>query len=635
MTTYDLISSYTFVGDAIAFITCVVLLLIIRGSLFFSNGHSFSILKRSLVFLALGAFTNMCFYETCRHFPDSVFFIILTRTLYHVFVSCALLLFVCYTRDLLNLPNRTYSAVTKCTHVGFFIGVILDVLSPLTHFGFYYEDGLWSDSTYLKPYTFLYIYSLAIMGYLLVFYGNKMIKTIRNSLIISEIICVGIDIIENIYDSNTFATFTFLIPLIAVFTLLHSMPYDTTTGAMNSDAFTQFLKHLKKKNRVADYMILQLEVGELKDLPQELGEVLCSFWNKTFKSAHLFRLHGYIYILAIDRPVDSESFEEKIKTLVEEDFYKYYYKFHISYKSIMLLSADYIETIEDMDATLSFFLKQCPADDFLYPSEKQLADLLKAKAIKKELEDINNKCDLDDERILVYCQPVKNVAWDCFDTAEVLMRLKLPDLGLVFPDQFIPIAESHGYIHTMSKIILHKTCKELRLMLDEGYNIERISINFTIDELRNSNFEKEILGIIKSTDVPFDKVAIELTESQNDSDFHLVAGTIAALKSYGIKFYLDDFGTGYSNLARILHLDFDIIKFDRSLLLFADSENDGFKLLQHFSEIFEELDYKILFEGVENEDHEKICQEAHADYLQGYKYSKPIPFAEARTFLSK
>ena len=215
------------------------------------------------------------------------------------------------------------------------------------------------------------------------------------------------------------------------------------------------------------------------------------------------------------------------------------------------------------------------------------------------------------------------------------MRMKLPDCGMVFPDQFIPLAEKHGYIHTLSKIILNKTCKQIKDIEAQGYQLERVSVNFSIVELREQNFCDDILQIMASNGMSYDKIAIELTESRNEKDFEMVKNIMRNLQGLGVRFYLDDFGTGYSNFERIIGLPIDIIKFDRSLTILAGKNEQSRFLVGSFSDIFKKSNYQILFEGVENEQDETQCKEMNALYLQGYKYSKPIPMEELTRFLKK
>ena len=259
----------------------------------------------------------------------------------------------------------------------------------------------------------------------------------------------------------------------------------------------------------------------------------------------------------------------------------------------------------------------------------------RSENILVQLEDIYKKGNLDDERVLVYCQPVLNIKTGKYDTAEALMRLRLPELGMIFPDQFIPLAEDMGFIHALTRIITYKTCEAAQSLLAEGYEVKRISVNVSMSDLRDEDFARELSEIIENSSIPNGKIAIEITESQTESDFNSLKSMIEQLKDTGIRFYLDDFGTGYSNMERIMNLPFDIIKFDRSLVIASQSDKRSEEIVGKLAGMFAELHYSVLYEGIEDEADEKRCINMYASYLQGYKYSKPIPIEELRNFFSK
>ena len=145
---------------------------------------------------------------------------------------------------------------------------------------------------------------------------------------------------------------------------------------------------------------------------------------------------------------------------------------------------------------------------------------------------------------------------------------------------------------------------------------------------------EEFRQIVERNGVDFHTIAVELTESRNDTEYELVLDRVMQFKSLGVCTYLDDFGTGYSNFDRILSLKLDVVKFDRSLLLMANKDENSQFILNYFSTAFEKLGYKVLYEGVETDEQETICVNSHADYLQGFKFSKPIPIEELKNFLS-
>ena len=206
---------------------------------------------------------------------------------------------------------------------------------------------------------------------------------------------------------------------------------------------------------------------------------------------------------------------------------------------------------------------------------------------------------------------------------------------MVFPDVFIPIAERNNCVQMLTKIILNKTCRQINTMIRQGYSVRRISVNFSIFDVRENDFCTMVEKIIKENEIEHNKIAIEITESQNESDFEIIKERINELKDSGIKFYLDDFGTGYSNFERIMELPFDIIKFDRSLVIASSSDEKMREMVSHLAKMFSDMDYAVLYEGIEDEEDEARCIDMSAKYLQGYKYSKPIPIKQLTEYYVK
>jgi EAL domain-containing protein (putative c-di-GMP-specific phosphodiesterase class I) len=242
---------------------------------------------------------------------------------------------------------------------------------------------------------------------------------------------------------------------------------------------------------------------------------------------------------------------------------------------------------------------------------------------------------LREHQIYMCYQPKYNHSTGRMIGAEALMRWNHPVYGKEFPGSVIALIEEHGLIHTLTEIVLHKTCEAIRGFCEDGYQVRRISVNVSAIELKCDAFCDDVMGIIAASGIPGDRIAIELTESRTDSDFDQMKLRIEELRQHGIKFYLDDFGTGYSNMERIMELPFDIIKFDRSLVLASGADERSEKIVENLANMFRDMNYSVLYEGVEDESDEARCRGMSASYLQGYKYSRPVPIERLREFLPK
>ena len=407
------------------------------------------------------------------------------------------------------------------------------------------------------------------------------------------------------------------------------------TGTISASALKDAVKYHYEKKLEFYFMSMYLPDfhAEAKELPEEIKAEIRRFPSAHFRKSVLFEISNGHLLLMVPKKGNPRC-EESIRKILEA-FEVDYEKYRFDYKIVMGKSIDDISRRNEYLSLIRNIMRHMPVNTLREITDEDVKAFDRSEDILVQLEDIYRKEDLNDERVLAYCQPVLNIKTGKYDTAEALMRLRLPELGTVFPDQFIPLAEDMGFIHVLTKIILHKTCDAVKDLLAEGYEVKRISVNATMSDLRDEAFAKELSDIIEESYIPNSKIAIEVTESQSDRDFDDLKEMIDKLKGIGIKFYLDDFGTGYSNMERIMNLPFDIIKFDRSLVIASQSDKRSEEIVGKLAGMFAELHYSVLYEGVEDEEDEKRCINMHASYLQGYKYSKPIPIEDLKNFFSK
>lgn len=507
---------------------------------------------------------------------------------------------------------------------------IAEFVNPYLQRGFYIDSSLQGHQNDGDLFRHAYvIYSLAF--FLIIFkHKQNMIKKMRvclgSVMGLSLFLMVG----QAFFYQTSYTVVSFALPLITILFLFHYNAYDTTTGTLDQYAFDEFLRDSKEKN----YVMLILSLPAIShDKMQRLSYDFIRKNNRYFKGAYSFRLRNDRLILVY--PKEKNKNEQEILERMYQDFMHANEAEKNEYRIIIMpYFEEFVHGTEAM-YFCEYIESRMPINEVKVCTKEDIKSFHGFKALFGQLKDIYEKEDLEDSRVKVYCQPVLNTKTNKFTTAEALMRLELPGIGLVFPDQFIPIIEAQNMIHVYSKIILHKTCKQIKELEKDGYQIERISVNFSVQELQLDTFCDDVLEIVHANEIPEDKIAIEITESKNEKDFMSMEGVMEILHKKGVKFYLDDFGTGYSNFERIIGLPVDTIKFDRSLTLLASKDEESRFMVGSFSEIFKRANYQILFEGVEDEKDEIQCKDMNAQYLQGYRYSKPIPIERLREFLGK
>lgn len=634
METIDLVQGYSRSGDMFLIVLSLLLFIVIKINYVKSDKRS-ALLTASFVALFAASICNVLFYQ-CAINESSYILIYIFRDLYNFILMGLFIVYYQYINLLINLKGRRMLSVAS--QLNLVIMIMADAAEIAGHFlkfGFYRDadTGLWYEPQYLKVFYIAYILQMIIIGSTLLVYRKRIIRKIVRVLIITEAMCIVVVGLQALTNSSSLMAMTFSLPILVVLFELHSSPYNLVNGARDFSVLGECIKDSYEKKKRRLYLCLKLYLDEGQEFPEELGKVFYNFYQAAFPKALLFSSDVANYCLVIPKNENSEV-NSKVKYMIEHQFKEQYDVYHLRYKIVLFDDVEF-DCYNTFDKCIKFWLNRLEINSMIRVGIGEMATYYSEVDIAKRIQDINDKMDLNDERVLVYCQPVKNVMTGKFDTAEALMRLKFDDIGMVFPDKFIPIAESYGYIHSLSLIILNKTCKALKELTDEGYDITRISVNFAVEEMLATDFVNDYKNIIVENGISFDKIGIEITESQQEQNYESLFKLVKSLKQLGSVIYLDDFGTGYSNFDRILKLEFDLIKMDRSLLLMAESDNSSDQLLKLFSDGFINMGYKVLCEGVETDAQEEKCKKFNMSYLQGYKYSKPIPIENLRNFLVK
>lgn len=630
-TKHIVIHSYSPVGDFLLVLLCLLSLLLIRQT-FIKQSRIFRIFKFCFALLCIAAASNISFYYVDLLTRANTLLWIL-RSVYHISLLSLFCLYIAYLKILIVFPRDTFRKYTALSYGILLVFGIADILTPLTGWGFQQDHyGTWYEIVLLTPFMAGYLLYLAVILFLLVHYRRRLPASLLHILLLTEAVCAVIVVMEAAINTTSLLAATFFLPLLVVLYMLHANAYDPRTGALSSASLDEYLRQQKLTSQDTYYICLRFDMDFEYVMTEEMGKLFYGFWTDYFHRGRLFNPSTSFFILAVDSR-NLPDVTERAVTLIKKVFRKYYEEYKLPYKLVLFDHLDFCENLEQFYEVFNYFSGKVAQNSYRVFGEEDYQAYKEMYYIKAQLKDITEHGSLDDERVLVYCQPVRNVHTGTYDTAESLMRLRLPQTGMVFPDRFIPLAEKYGYIHRLSMIILNKTCRQIRKMQEDGYELSRVSVNLSVEELGEKNFMEEFKSIVRAAGIDFHTIAVEFTESQNDTEYELVQECVKEFKELGVCTYLDDFGTGYSNFDRILSLKLDVVKFDRSLLLMADQDANSRFILNYFSAAFERLGYKVLYEGVETEEQEALCIDSHADYLQGYKFSRPIPIEELPQFL--
>lgn len=233
--------------------------------------------------------------------------------------------------------------------------------------------------------------------------------------------------------------------------------------------------------------------------------------------------------------------------------------------------------------------------------------------------------------IKVYYQPVITPA-SSLVAFEALSRWEDPKYGFLSPADFIPALEENNLLYILDCYMVEAICKKMREELDQNHKVYQTSFNLSRNDFLSCRPLEEIENARKKYDIPASLIAIEITESVMIENPEMIKKSIAEFRSYGYEVWMDDFGSGYSSLNVMKDFDFDEIKIDMG---FLRSFNEKSKIIiRNIIHLAKDLSLRTLTEGVETKEHVGFLSECGCERMQGYFYSKPLPYDEVMKKLS-
>ncbi len=251
-----------------------------------------------------------------------------------------------------------------------------------------------------------------------------------------------------------------------------------------------------------------------------------------------------------------------------------------------------------------------------------------AQASKRLSLEANLRRAIENEEFVVHYQP--RIAIDSLKIVgmEALVRWEHPQLGLVSPAEFIPLAEDTGLIIPIGEWVLRRACRQNREWLDKGLAALRVAVNISARQFQQQDIAKVIVQILNEERLSPEHLELELTESSIMSNAEFAIGVLTGLKEMGVKISVDDFGTGFSSLSYLKRLPLDALKIDQSFVRDATTDPDDAALVMAVITLGHNLRLKVVAEGVETEEQLRFLQLLRCDEIQGFLFSRPLPAEE-------
>lgn len=246
----------------------------------------------------------------------------------------------------------------------------------------------------------------------------------------------------------------------------------------------------------------------------------------------------------------------------------------------------------------------------------------------------NLRRGMEREEFVLHYQPQIDVTSGQITGVEALIRWIHPELGIITPAEFIPIAEDTGLIVEIGEWVIREACQEMKRWNEEGHKL-RVAINLSGRQLKERNFVENVLAIVEETGIDPEYLELELTESMLMEASAGIIEKLFDLKAAGIQLAIDDFGTGYSSMSYLKAFPVNCLKIDRSFISDLPQNTEDAAITKAIIAMAKSLRLEVVAEGIETAEQGNFLREHGCDTYQGYFYSKPVSPEDIRKMLSK
>ena len=615
----------------------VLILIVIMGYYFFRPRLSIRLNRAFLAILVIDIGTELFenianrLNETWElHSPVLLWILCL---LFFVFFLARAYMFFVFSISVLDARGIVRSSMHSGTPVPFFFISAIVVLSPLTRWFFWIDQGFHSGPLYFL----LYVCSCAyILFACMAIYRHRKQMTPHEiiSLVALQVVLLIGNIVRALMPHYIVMNIFSLMAIIVIFiSFINPDLFLSERGYIyNLQALKALLSECSRRRQPVRILAFAIQnFNEHREIfgSERMDEAMNRinrYLSLNFPQMETFYLHNGYYALVSRGQPDLDEITETLRK-----------RFNLAW---MTESGQLKLNISFVKADTG--VRKCPADRLLnamlisLDEISQMSEPDADRSLMESIREIDEKLDirrcletaLEKDRLEVFLQPLVDCKSGRRIAAEALVRLRDETGKIIRPDLFITLAEREGYIVRLGEQVLAKVCRFIRDNDMDALGIQWINVNLSPVQFMSRNIHERFKHILEQYHVNPDMIHLEITE-QSMIDFAQLHDQITALHENGFQFALDDYGSGYSNLTRVRQYPFTNIKIDMEVVRNYYKDRD--LLLPALVQAFKKMNFSVTAEGIETQEMAAALCEIGCDFLQGYYFSKPVPMTRFLT----
>jgi diguanylate cyclase (GGDEF)-like protein/PAS domain S-box-containing protein len=428
--------------------------------------------------------------------------------------------------------------------------------------------------------------------------------------------------------------------------IYNMMHRDTLTGLANrmlAKNRTEQIIATAKRDKVKNAFLF-LDLDDFKRINDSLGhptgdkilKAVASRLKESIRESDVISRQGGDEFLVILPNVKSEDeitiVAKKILAELEKPFDVNTHTLNISGSigiSVFPEDGTNFESLLQSADTAMYKAKEMGRNNYCFYTEQMKHNIIGQFKLQNDL-----KKALHNKEFVLYYQPQIDLSTGTITGAEALIRWIHPQLGMIPPMQFIPIAESSGLIVEIGQWVIEEACRQAAHWHQNGMKIS-VAVNISAVQFKRGDLLTSISDALVQSQLDPKYLELELTESIMMHDVETTLQTVKSLKALGLLLSIDDFGTGYSSLAYLKRFAVDKLKIDQSFVRGVLQDREDAVIIKAIVQMASSLNFKTIAEGVEDVNVLEIIKSYGCDEVQGYHFAKPMEALDFETFYSK